>query len=593
MGQKELYRFGELAMDVAERRLSREGQTISLAPKAYDVLVHLVRNAGRLVTKRELLDGIWAGSFVEEGILSVHVSGLRKALGDDNRAPRYIETVAKAGYRFIAPVTSADRLDGQPRRCSIAVLPAQPADGAASEPNRSAGLGIADAVIAGLGRFHGISVRPTRAVHTYTDSAEDPSSIGRSLRVDAVVVTRFDATSDGLRVAAQLVRSRDGARLWSDEFSDRTDTGLPIPEAIAESVAAVFDAPSSPARFAGVFGNWTDLRGALSRRPNRLEVYELVGRGRSHLLAYSMSHVPDSIAAYEAAIGLDGTFAPAQAGLALACCQQAELRLAPHEQSYTRARHAALRALALDDCCADAQLALGAVSFLGQWDWIGAERSFQRALEINPNHTETYVMYGRLLDALGRVDDGLDMKLRALERDPFSPLVHLAISMSYWHQRRYEDMIAWAERTLELDPRHLLAREHIAGAYLLMGQTDRHMAENIRHGETFGAPADVLDALKQIYASEGRAGVVRWVLQTQGSKLPAMQLALLQGEIGDMDAAMENLDRAIDSHEPCLVDLAVGPQWDHLRRDRRFDRCLERMGLGAATSSPAPSARES
>ena len=114
MGQRELYRFGELAMDVAERRLSRDGHTISLTPKAYDVLVHLVRNAGRLVSKHELLDGIWAGSFVEEGILSVHVSGLRKALGDDNRAPRYIETVARAGYRFIATVTSLDRLDGQP-----------------------------------------------------------------------------------------------------------------------------------------------------------------------------------------------------------------------------------------------------------------------------------------------------------------------------------------------------------------------------------------------------------------------------------------------------------------------------------------------
>lgn len=593
MGQRELYRFGELTMEVAERRLSRDGHTISLTPKAYDVLVHLVRNAGRLVSKHELLDGIWAGSFVEEGILSVHVSGLRKALGDDNRAPRYIETVARAGYRFIATVTSLDRLDGQPRRCAIAVLPAQPTDGATSESNRSVGLGIADAVIAGLGRFHDISVRPTRAIHTYTDSPQDPSSIGRSLGVDAVVVTRFDATGEGLRVAAQLVRTRDGARLWNDEFDDTADTGLPIPEAIAESVAAVFDAPASPMRFAGVFGNWADLRGGLSRRPSRLEVYELVGRGRSHLLAYSRSRVPDAIAAYEAAIGLDATFAPAHAGLALAYCQQAELRLAPHEQSYTRARNAALRALAVDDCCADAQLALGAVSFLGQWDWIGAERSFQRALEINPNHTEAYVMYGRLLDALGRVDDGLEMKLRALERDPFSPLVHLAISMSYWHQRRYEDTIAWADRTLELDPRHLVAREHIAAAYLLMGEVDRHMAENIRHAETFGAPADVLDILKQVYASDGRAGVVRWVLQTQGSKLPALQLALLQGELGDLDAAMQNLDRAIDSHEPCLVDLAVGPQWDHLRGDPRFDRCLARMGLGAATSAPAPSVRRS
>ena len=105
MNQRELYRFGELSLDVPERRLSRGAQRIPLTPKTHDVLVHLVRNAGRLVTKRELLDEVWTGSFVEEGILSVHISGLRRALGDQNRSPRYIETVSRSGYRFIASVT--------------------------------------------------------------------------------------------------------------------------------------------------------------------------------------------------------------------------------------------------------------------------------------------------------------------------------------------------------------------------------------------------------------------------------------------------------------------------------------------------------
>ena len=97
---------------------------------------------------------------------------------------------------------------------------------------------------------------------------------------------------------------------------------------------------------------------------------------------------------------MDSTFAAAHAGLALAWCQQAELRVVPQADAYERARASSLRALAVDDACADAQVALAAVSFLGQWDWVGAERSLQRALEINPNHTEAYVLYGRLLDAL-------------------------------------------------------------------------------------------------------------------------------------------------------------------------------------------------
>lgn len=578
MNRREHYRFGAMALDVSERRLSRDRQSLPLPPKAHDVLVELVRHAGRLVTKRELLDQVWAGSFVEEGILSVHISALRKALGDDNRSPRFIETVSRSGYRFIAPVIDDQ---GDQSAWSIAVLPSRPSGAETSDVELSIGLAIADGLIDRLGRFSQISVRSTRAIHSYTNPQEDPAAIGRALRVDAVIVSTFEKAQEGIRVAAELLRARDGICLWRGEYDERPGTDRSLPDAMAESIAAHLDARPLVDRPAGVFGNWADVRRSLSRPPSRLEVYELIGRGRAHLASLSRSESPKAVAAYEAAIELDSTFAAAHAGLALAWCQQAELRVVPPAEAYERARAAALRALAVDDASADAQVALGAVSFLGQWDWLGAERSLQRALELNPNHSEAYVLYGRLLDTLGRLQDGLELKLRALERDPFSPLVHQAISMSYWNQRRYEDSIAWANKTLELDPRHLVAREHLAGAYWAMGDFDRHMAENVKHAQSHGVAAEALEPIKQAYAAGGRAGVVRWILETQGNHLPAMQLALLHGELGDMDAAIQHLMQAIDTHEPCLVDLAVAPQWDHLRADRRFQSCLARMGLSA------------
>jgi tetratricopeptide (TPR) repeat protein len=443
------------------------------------------------------------------------------------------------------------------------------------------GLAIADALIDRLGRWTQILVRPTRAILTYSDSRQDPAAIGRALGVDAVIVSSFEKTSERIRVAAELIRVSDGVSLWSGKYDELPGNGISLPDTMAVSIAAHLEATPARERTAGVFGNWADLRRGLSRPPRRLEVYELIGRGRAHLSLLSRSEVPKAVAAYEAAIEMDSTFAAAHAGLALACCQQAELRLVAPTDAYARANAAALHALAVDDACADAQVALGAVSFLGQWDWVGAERSLQRALEINPNHTEAYVLYGRLLDALGRLQDGLEMKLRALERDPFSPFVHQAISMSYWNQRRYEDSVAWANKTLELDPRHLVAREHLAGAYWAMGDFDRHMAENVKHAQAHGVATEALEAIKQLYAGGGRTGVVRWILETQASHLPAIQLALLHGELGDMDAAMAHLQRAIESHEPCLVDLAVAPQWDALRTDTRFHGCLERMGLRA------------
>ena len=429
---REVYEFAEFTLDVSERRLLKGSEPVSLEPKAQEVLLALVRNAGRLVTKRELLDLVWPESFVEEGILAVHVSGLRKALGLGGRG--YIETVSGAGYRFIGNVTQR--------------------------------------------------------------------------------------------------RANEG-RQWHGFFG-----GPPAPPAAIP------------------------------------EVCELVGRGRSHLLKASMFEVPQALAAFRAAIELEPAYAPAHAGLALACCAQARLRLVPPAEAYTEARTEALRALAMDDACADAQVALACVLFFSEWNWHGAERSLQRALQLDPRHTEAYLLSGQLLEALGRLEEGLEMKLKALERDPFSALVHLDISMSDWNQRRYDDAIEWADKALTLDPHHPHAREFLAGAYWKKGDLDRHWQENIKHAQTHG-----------VSPPGEREVMIRQVLErasTDPNAFPAMQLALLYGETGQMDRAFQHLERAIESHDPALVHLAVAPQWDSLRADPRFNQCLIRMGLSAA-----------
>jgi Tfp pilus assembly protein PilF len=325
------------------------------------------------------------------------------------------------------------------------------------------------------------------------------------------------------------------------------------------------------------------LNGEKRRKtPFSPEVYELFGRSRSHLLRASMFEVPKAIEAFRAAIEAAPEYASAHAGLALAHCAQAELRVAPPAQAYGEAKAAALLALAMDDSCADAQVALGAVLFWSEWNWAGAERSLERALEINPNHTEAYLLYGRLLEAHGRLEAGLAMKLKALERDPFSPLVHLQMSMSYFLARRYDDSIEWAKKALEFDPRHPHAREFLAGAYWKKGDFDCYIAENIKHAELHGVPTAALEPLKQAYAAGGIAGVRTLFLQRAASQpqaFPAMQLAMTYGEAGDMDAAFRHLDRALESHDPGLVHLAVAPQWDSLRADSRYTAALRKMNL--------------
>ena len=447
MANSETFHFGEVTLDVRERRLLRGTEAVRLLPKAYDVLVALVQQRGRLVTKDELLRRLWPESFVEEGGLTVHVSALRKALGEDAHRPIYIETVARSGYRFIAAVT-----------CDLA-----------------------------------------------HEKPLTPSAITRPV-----------------------------------------------------------------------------------------ELYELVGRGRSHLLSGSFFELPAAVDAFRSAIEIDPTYAPAHAGLARARCLQAVFRAAPHQEAFTEAKASAWRALAMDSGSADAQVALGTVLFLSEWDWTAAERSLRRALEINPDHTEALLQYGSLQEALGRLDDGLRCKQQALARDPRSPGVLVQIAISYWHQRKYDDTLVWAQRALDVDPKHLLACEFLAGVYWKVEDIDKFVAENLRVAVTLGVPDEALANLKQVtaqiqdaYAAAGLAGMTRFMAdQITNERLDfdhllkmAFRRAVLYGAAGRLDEAFECLDQAMSFRDPALVHLAVAPQWDSLRDDPRFGLRLQAMRL--------------
>jgi tetratricopeptide (TPR) repeat protein len=208
---------------------------------------------------------------------------------------------------------------------------------------------------------------------------------------------------------------------------------------------------------------------ATPARSGRATIAEEVRRGRSFVLSASRVHLPNAERAFRTALSLDVTDAAAHAGLALVHCGRAALHAAVPADAYANAKACALRALALDESCVDAHVALGAVMFLSEWEWVAAERSLRRARALDPSHSMAALLYGRLLETLGELQDGLGMKLRALERDPFSPLVHLEIGMSHFNQRRYDRTSDWVRKTLYLHPRHVLAHELLAAASIANG----------------------------------------------------------------------------------------------------------------------------
>jgi tetratricopeptide (TPR) repeat protein len=312
------------------------------------------------------------------------------------------------------------------------------------------------------------------------------------------------------------------------------------------------------------------------------------------------------VSAFLAAIAIDPSDAAAHAGLALAKLAQASLRAGAHAEAFADAKAAALRALALDDQCADAQVALGQLMLLSEWDWLAAERSFQRALAINPNHAEAYLLYGGLMEAFGELDRGLQLKLRGLECDQTSALAHVLIAGSFWNQRRYDDVIVWVNKTLDRDPEHRFARELLVGAYWKKGDFERQLTEDLRRGEARAPSEEARVALREIvaeildvYRRAGLAEAKRCVLkhlprlsELMPERQPSLErantdlmFAVHYAEEGDLDQAFAHLERLLDARDPAVIHLAVSPIWDSLRADPRFDTCLARMNLRRASVS--------
>jgi tetratricopeptide (TPR) repeat protein len=254
----------------------------------------------------------------------------------------------------------------------------------------------------------------------------------------------------------------------------------------------------------------------------------------------------------------------------------------------------------MDSGSADAQVALGTVLFLSEWDWTAAERSLRRALEINPDHTEALLQYGSLQEALGRLDDGLRCKQQALARDPRSPGVLVQIAISYWHQRKYDETQVWARRALEIDPKHVLASQFITHVYWRIGDVNRFAAwivSQTSQAIAWGFPEErvavmkqVIADMQQVYATAGLSGVRRFMVdQITNPQLDfdvllkmAFFRAVLYGAAGRLDEAFDCLDQAIACRDPALVHLAVAPDWDSLRADPRFAERLRSMRLAYA-----------
>ena len=500
---RRVYEFGQFRLDQAERLLSRNGEAVSLTPKVFDTLLLLIQNAGHLVDKEELMKAIWPDSFVEEANLNRSISTLRRVLGEAPTGPRYIETVPKRGYRFIAAVTESEKDELAPQteiqastqaaeglkpvrlealddssakaiwkrswfvlalasialisglvyvfafRKSSSVEAAPEVKSLAVLPFKPIGsgsedetlqLGMADTLITRLSNVRGIKVRPTSAVLKYNSADYDPIEAGRALRADAVLEGSVQKVKDRIRITVRLFRVTDETPLWSGGFDESVKDLLSIEDSISERVVQALRLHLGRG----------EREALISHQTSSTQAYEYYMKGRYFWNQRSREGLIKATDYFEKAITADPSYTQAYAGLADCYTLQTNSGIFPRDEGYSKAKAVAKKALELDDHLAEAHASLGFILELYDWDWQGAESQFKRAIELNPNYATAHQWYGQMFGRMGKIDDAIREVKLAQELDPLSPIIYEALGSEYYCLGQFDQATEHIGRHLRL-----------------------------------------------------------------------------------------------------------------------------------------------
>ena len=378
-------RFGPFEADIEAGELRKRGLKLKLEGKPFQILAVLLERAGGVVTRQELRERLWSPDtyVVFDRNLNTAVNKLRQALGDSAETPRFVETLPRRGYRFIAPVgvPGATRADPSESVHSIAVLPfLNPARDPSMEYLAD---GITESLIGALSRLPGVRVMARSTVFRYQGREVDPQTVGRELKIEAVLTGRVAEQGETLTVCAELVDVGTGWRLWGQQYSRKPSAIFAVEEEISRDISTELRL-----RLTG-----EEKQRLAKRCTDNAEAYWEYLRGRYHWNKMTEEGLRKAIAHFEEAIRKDRRYALAYAGLSDCYGLFAHFNLLPPAEVMPRAKETALQALDLDEGLAEAHASLAGVLNVFEWDWHATEREYRRALELNPNYATAHRWY--------------------------------------------------------------------------------------------------------------------------------------------------------------------------------------------------------
>jgi TolB-like protein/DNA-binding winged helix-turn-helix (wHTH) protein len=614
-------RFGTFDVDLRTGELRKQGLKVRLQDQPFQILAELLNRPGELLTREALCQKLWPGDvFVDfDQGLNNAVKKLRLALGDDAENPRFVETVARRGYRFIASVEEVSGPQPVARRRRAAALalggmllgavflvrphlsssvPAGtirmvvlPFDNLSGDPGQQYfSDGMTAEMIAQLGQLHPerLAVLARTTAEHYRGTRKSTREIGRELEVDYILEGTVRRVAGQVRVTAALVRTRDEVQLWTATFDRESKDLLEIQAEVARSVARGIPIDLTTAEQARL----------AKARPLDPEAHEAYLEGLYFWSKFNPDSAPKAVEHFQRAIARDPGYAPAHAGLASAYALLAVFDILPPREAYPKSKDAAARALQLDVNQADAHDALGWAAFAFDWDFPAAEREFTRAIALDPNSAEAYHGYGMYLAAMGRADSSLTAMRRARELDPLSLHInHKLCAVLYW-ARQYDAAIAQCRRTLEIEPRFGPAHWHLAHAYDAKGMHDEAQEEYFLAHESIGGDVEEIRRNRAAVKISGwrnilSQGVDGWSKALKSSQNPreaeeaAYIVAWMYARLGETDPTLEWLEKGYEARPFFLPFIGVEPLFDPMRSHPRFQKLLRRIGLPQAqTSNP-------
>jgi TolB-like protein/Flp pilus assembly protein TadD len=570
-------RFGVFEANIRTGELTKHGKRLRLQEQPFQLLTILLEKPGELVTREELRSRLWPQTTVDfDHGVNKAIGKVRYALGDSAGNPRFIETVARRGYRFLADVAvvrdgqALTVLDGPIR--SLAVLPLENLSKDTSEDYFADGM--TEELITQLGQIRSLRVISRTSVMTYKSNRKSLTEIARELRVEAVVEGSVLRSSDQVRINAQLIAVPADRHMWAQSYAGDLRDTLALQSRVASAIAEQIRATLDPRERAVL---------AKSKLVNP-EAYEAYLKGRYFWNKRTGDGLKKATAYFTRAIEIDPNYAEGYSGLADSYALSGDWKygVLPGAEAFAHAKAAAAKALALDDSLGEAHASLALALDLYDWDWKAAETEYERAIELKPGYAPAHQWYSWHLIMMGRNSEAISELRKAESLDPLSLIISADIADALCVSRRYDEAVQQSKETLEMDANFAVGHFELGQAFVQKQLYDGAIAELQRAIQLSGHSGAFESNLAHVYGVLGRnkeAVKILKDLEARHNKNPsvAADIALVYVGLGDRDRAMMWLNRAYEVR--FKASILLHPVFDPLRSDARFKDLLGRIGL--------------